>query len=136
DEPAWIEAARFFWETVAQRRSIAFGGNSVREHFNPVDDFGTMLASREGPETCNSYNMLRLTRLLHRLDPQPRYADFYERTLYNHILSTQHPEHGGLVYFTPLRPRRSEEHTSELHSRDTLVCRLLLETKKCGSDWR
>jgi len=104
-EPAWVDAARFFWETVAQRRSIAFGGNSVREHFNPVGDFAPMVGSREGPETCNSYNMLRLTMLLHRLDPQPRYADFYERVLFNHILSTQHPEHGGLVYFTPIRPR-------------------------------
>ncbi len=104
-DAAWIDAAAFFWETVAQRRSIAFGGNSVREHFNPVGDFGPMVQSREGPETCNSYNMLRLTLLLHRLAPQPRYADFYERTLFNHILSTQHPEHGGLVYFTPIRPR-------------------------------
>ncbi|MGY1409846.1 beta-L-arabinofuranosidase domain-containing protein [Luteimonas sp. A611] len=104
-EPAWIEAARFFWETVAQRRSIAFGGNSVREHFNPVDDFSPMLDSREGPETCNSYNMLRLSALLHRLQPQPRYIEFFERVLFNHILSTQHPGHGGLVYFTPIRPR-------------------------------
>ena len=105
DEPGWIEAARFFWETVSQRRSIAFGGNSAREHFHPADDFSTMLASREGPETCNSYNMLRLTMLLHRLDPQPRYVEFIERVLFNHILSTQHPRHGGLVYFTPIRPR-------------------------------
>ena len=29
DEPAWIEAARFFWETVSQRRSIAFGVNTT-----------------------------------------------------------------------------------------------------------
>lgn len=105
DEPAWIEAARFFWETVVDRRSIAFGGNSVREHFNPVDDFGPMVASREGPETCNSYNLLRLTMLLHRIAPQARDTDTYERVLYNHILSTQHPGHGGLVYFTPIRPR-------------------------------
>jgi DUF1680 family protein len=105
DEPAWIEAARFFWETVAQRRSVAFGGNSVREHFHPAGDFGPMLASREGPETCNSYNMLRLTALLHRLAPHPRYPEFYERVQFNHILSTQHPGHGGLVYFTPVRPR-------------------------------
>jgi uncharacterized protein len=104
-DQAWIDAARFFWETVAQRRSVAFGGNSIREHFNPVDDFGPMVTSREGPETCNSYNMLRLTMQLHRLEPQARYADFYERVLFNHILSTQHPEHGGLVYFTPIRPR-------------------------------
>ena len=104
-DQAWIDAAAFFWETVTRRRSIAFGGNSVREHFNPVADFSAMLESPEGPETCNSYNMLRLSMQLYRLDPQPRYADFYERTLFNHILSSQHPRHGGLVYFTPIRPR-------------------------------
>lgn len=104
-DQAWIDAAAFFWDTVVERRSIAFGGNSTREHFNPVGDFGTMVASPEGPETCNSYNMLRLSMQLYRLDPQPRYADFYERTLFNHILSSQHPRHGGLVYFTPIRPR-------------------------------
>lgn len=101
----WIDAAAFFWERVALHRSIAFGGNSTREHFNPADDFSGMVASREGPETCNSYNMLRLTLLLERLRPDPRHADFYERVLFNHILSTQHPDHGGLVYFTPIRPR-------------------------------
>ena len=104
-DPAWIEAAQFFWERMAMHRSIAFGGNSVREHFNPVDDFSAMTTSREGPETCNSYNMLRLTELLHRLSPDPRYPEFHERVLFNHILSTQHPGHGGLVYFTPIRPR-------------------------------
>jgi len=104
-DAAWIEAAQFFWERVALHRSIAFGGNSVREHFNPAGDFSGMVASREGPETCNSYNMLRLTLLLERLRPDPRHADFYERVLFNHILSTQHPDHGGLVYFTPIRPR-------------------------------
>lgn len=105
NDPAWIDAAAFFWETVTQRRSIAFGGNSVHEHFNPTGDFSSMVRSPEGPETCNSYNMLRLSMQLYRLDPQPRYADFYERTLFNHILSSQHPLHGGLVYFTPIRPR-------------------------------
>jgi DUF1680 family protein len=105
NDQAWIDAAAFFWETVTRHRSIAFGGNSVREHFNPVGDFSAMVASPEGPETCNSYNMLRLSTQLYRLDPQPRYADFYERALFNHILSSQHPQHGGLVYFTPIRPR-------------------------------
>lgn len=104
-DTAWIDAARFFWERVALHRSTALGGNSVREHFNPANDFSGMTTSREGPETCNSYNMLRLTLLLERLCPDPRHADFYERVLFNHILSTQHPEHGGLVYFTPIRPR-------------------------------
>jgi hypothetical protein len=104
-DPAWRDAARFFWETVVTRRSVAFGGNSDREHFNPPDDFSAMLESREGPETCNTYNMLRLTEVLFRAEPAARFADYYERALYNHILSSQHPGHGGFVYFTPIRPR-------------------------------
>lgn len=102
---SWCDAAAFFWDTVTKNRCVAFGGNSVREHFNPSGSFSSMIESREGPETCNTYNMLRLTELLYRLDPQARYADFYERALFNHILSSQHPEHGGFVYFTPIRPR-------------------------------
>ena len=104
-DASWRGAARFFWETVVGRRSLAFGGNSVREHFNPPDDFSSVLESREGPETCNTYNMLRLTETLFRHEPAAYYADYYERALYNHILSSQHPGHGGFVYFTPIRPR-------------------------------
>ncbi|PTY06117.1 glycosyl hydrolase [Opitutaceae bacterium EW11] len=104
-DASWRDAARFFWSTVVEHRSLAFGGNSEREHFNPADDFSTVVESREGPETCNTYNMLRLTEALFRHEPAARYADYYERALYNHILSSQHPEHGGFVYFTPIRPR-------------------------------
>jgi DUF1680 family protein len=104
-DPGWRDAAAFFWERVVTRRTVAFGGNSVREHFNPPGDFKEMVESREGPETCNTYNMLRLTERLFEHEPAARYADFYERALFNHILSTQHPGHGGFVYFTPIRPR-------------------------------
>jgi DUF1680 family protein len=104
-DPAGAAAARYFWDRVVGHRSVAFGGNSVREHFNPGDDFTSMLVSREGPETCNTYNMLRLTERLFARTAEARYADYYERALYNHILSTQHPDHGGYVYFTPIRPR-------------------------------
>ena len=65
-DPAGRDAAAFFWDTVVHRRTVAFGGNSVREHFNAPEDFAPMLESREGPETCNTYNMLRLTELLFR----------------------------------------------------------------------
>jgi uncharacterized protein len=104
-DASWRDAARFFWNTVVERRSLAFGGNSVREHFNPPDDFSSVLESREGPETCNTYNMLRLTETLFRHEPAAYFADYYERALFNHILSSQHPGHGGLVYFTPIRPQ-------------------------------
>jgi hypothetical protein len=104
-EPDGCPAAPYFWEAVVRRRTVAIGGNSVREHFNPAHDFSSMVESREGPETCNTYNMLRLTEQLFRGRPAASYADFYERALYNHILSSQHPGHGGFVYFTPMRPR-------------------------------
>lgn len=100
----WSAAAQYFWQNVSQTRSVAFGGNSVREHFNPVNDFSKMLASNQGPETCNSFNMLRLSKALFLDKNEVTYLDFYERTLYNHILSSQHPEKGGFVYFTPIRP--------------------------------
>src|SRR3712207_7939684 len=38
------------------------------------------------------------------------------------------------VHRGPGRPRRSEEHMSELQSRQYLVCRLLLEKKKEGRE--
>ena len=96
--------ARFFWTTVTQRRSVAFGGDSVSEHFNDPGDFHGLLVHREGPETCNTYNMLRLTESLFATEPAAAYADYYERALYNHILASINPEHPGYVYFTPIRP--------------------------------
>ncbi|HWV69012.1 glycoside hydrolase family 127 protein [Chitinophaga sp.] len=102
-DTALEDASAFFWNTVVQQRSISIGGNSVREHFHDVHNFRAMLESPEGPETCNSYNMLKLTRLLFLNNPNHKYMDYYERTLYNHILSSQHPN-GGFVYFTPIHP--------------------------------
>lgn len=98
-------AAEFFWNTVTEKRSVAIGGNSTNEHFHPTDNFGPMLEERTGPETCNTYNMLRLTEQLFTRSPHARYGDFYERALFNHILSSQHPTRGGFVYFTPMRPQ-------------------------------
>ncbi|WP_323344790.1 glycoside hydrolase family 127 protein [Arcicella sp. LKC2W] len=100
----WSDAAVYFWNNLTQKRSVAFGGNSVREHFNPTNDFSKMLESNQGPETCNSYNMLRLSKALFFDKNDLQYLDFYEKTLYNHILSSQHPTKGGFVYFTPIRP--------------------------------
>lgn len=89
---------------MTKNRSVAFGGNSVSEHFHDPKDFGGMLQNREGPETCNTYNMLRLTEQLFAAQPSAAYADYYERALYNHILSSINPATPGYVYFTPIRP--------------------------------
>jgi len=99
------KAGSFFWETVTTNRSLAFGGNSRREHFPAKESCIDFINVNDGPESCNSYNMLKLTEDLFRVHPSAKYADYYERTVLNHILSSQHPEHGGYVYFTPARPR-------------------------------
>lgn len=93
-----------FWRTVTGRRTLAIGGNSVREHFHPADDMTAVVLERQGPETCNTYNMLKLTALRFEATGDPALLDFYERATFNHVLSSQHPERGGFVYFTPLRP--------------------------------
>jgi uncharacterized protein len=99
------DAGSFFWQTVTTNRSLAFGGNSRREFFPSAVACTDFINDVEGPESCNSYNMLKLTEDLFRATPSAKYMDYYERTVYNHILSTQNPETGGYVYFTPVRPR-------------------------------
>jgi uncharacterized protein len=97
--------ARYFWGNVTSKRTVAFGGNSVSEHFNDPTSFGGMIEHREGPETCNTYNMLALTKQLFAAQPRAACADYYERALYNHILASINPERPGYVYFTPIRPQ-------------------------------
>ncbi len=104
-DASYIKAAQFFWQTVTSKRSLASGGNSKKEYFPQASACIDYINAVEGPESCNTNNMLKLTEDLFRSTPQAKYADFYERALYNHILSTQHPEHGGYVYFTPARPQ-------------------------------
>ena len=101
---AWDDASWFFWNTVVHNRTISIGGNSVREHFHPSDNFLPMVEDREGPETCNTYNMLRLSGMLYKTSLNTELVDYYERALYNHILSTIEPNNGGFVYFTSMRP--------------------------------
>ncbi|HEX5652273.1 MAG TPA: glycoside hydrolase family 127 protein, partial [Chitinophagaceae bacterium] len=104
-KPDWDSASVFFWNTVINRWTVSIGGNSIREHFHSPDDFSAMVSHNQGPETCNTYNMLKLTQLLYFSDPQTKYMDYYEKALFNHILSSVHPVKSGFVYFTPMRPR-------------------------------
>ena len=115
-DPALGRAARFAWQTIVTRRSVAIGGNSVREHFHAVDDFTPMTEDREGPETCNSYNLIKLGRLLSADSADPDITDMIERILFNHLLSAQHPGHGGLVYFTSMRPDHYRVYSAPQHS--------------------
>lgn len=101
----YLASARNFWDDVTAHRTTCIGGNSVDEHFLSKEHSENYITHANGPESCNTNNMLKLTERLFEEDHNARYAEFYEDALFNHILSTQNPKTGGYVYFTSLRPR-------------------------------
>jgi DUF1680 family protein len=103
--------ADFFWEVVTKERSYVIGGDSDGEHFSPKEKLSQYL-SPTTTETCNTYNMLKLTRHLFEWDPKAEYADYYERALYNHILASQNPETGMMCYYVPLHSGSRKEFNS------------------------
>lgn len=95
-------ASLFFWNTVVKERSYVIGGHSDGEMFSAKEHLSQALGPNT-TETCNTYNMLKLTRHLFCWEPKAEYADYYERALYNHILASQNPETGMMCYYVPLR---------------------------------
>ena len=110
-ERRYRDIARFFWDRVALHRSYAIGGHSDRESFFPVTEFRRHL-SAETAETCNTHNMLKLTRRLFAWEPNAREMDFYERGLYNHILASQEPGRGMFVYLMALEAGRFKTYST------------------------
>lgn len=92
-----------FWDLVVKTRSYATGGNSHNEHFGTANRLADTLGNTNH-ETCNTYNMLRLTRHLFQWTGDAQYADYYERAFLNGILPTMHPETGLKMYFVPMGP--------------------------------
>lgn len=97
------DIANFFWNTVIDHQTYCTGGNSHKEKFIHSDSISKNLTGYT-QETCNTNNMLKLTRHLFCWDANAKYADYYERALYNHILGQQDPQSGMVAYFLPLLP--------------------------------
>jgi uncharacterized protein len=107
-------AARFFEDNIVNTRSFVIGGHGNREFFFAPDAFSSVgIPGKTGPETCNTYNMVKLSRQQWLVKPSASTADFIERALYNHILGSQDPKHGGFVYFTPMRPGHYRTYSSD-----------------------
>ncbi|HOV75702.1 MAG TPA: glycoside hydrolase family 127 protein [Candidatus Hydrogenedentes bacterium] len=97
------DVAEFFWKTVVAHHTYVIGGNSDQEHFGEPGLLANRL-SKNTAETCNTYNMLKLTRRLFMWDAAPERADYYERALFNHILASQDPVAGGVTYYVGMAP--------------------------------
>lgn len=100
-EEYYLQVAENFWEIVVNNHTYITGGNSEWEHFGEAN---VLDAERTNCncETCNTYNMLKLSRELFKITGNRKYADYYENTFINAILSSQNPETGMTTYFQPM----------------------------------
>lgn len=90
-------AANFFWEQVVNHHSFVTGGHGKDEYFGPPDKLSERIDGRTA-ESCNVYNMQKMTRLLFSIQPDIKYAEFEERALFNHVLASIDPEDGRVCY--------------------------------------
>lgn len=111
-KPEYETAAKFFWENVTTNYSYVIGGNSDREHFQAPNSLSKYI-TEQTCESCNTYNMLKLTRHLFGWNPQAAYFDYYERAHFNHILAHQNPRTGMFAYMIPLMSGMAREWSSE-----------------------
>src|SRR5947199_1937965 len=107
--PSDLLAAGFFWDRVVQHHSFSSGGHGKDEYFGPADELSDWIDGRTA-ETCNVYNMLKLTRRLFSFWPDPHYADYHERALFNHMLASIDPEDGRVCYMVPVGPGVTHEY--------------------------
>ncbi|ULQ51519.1 glycoside hydrolase family 127 protein [Flavihumibacter fluvii] len=107
--------ASFFWNTMVHHHSYVIGGNSNYEYCGEPDKLSDRLSDNTC-ETCNTYNMLKLTRHLFSWSPSARLGDYYERALYNHILASQNPDDGMMCYFVPLRMGTKKQFSDSLNT--------------------
>lgn len=110
--------AAFFWKTMVKNHTYVIGGNSNYEYCGEAGKLNDRLSDNTA-ETCNTYNMLKLTRQLLALQPSSELGDYYERALYNHILSSQHPGTAMMTYFMPLRMGAKKKFSD---STETFTC--------------
>lgn len=100
-ETFYLHMAQNFWDMVVSHHTYITGGNSEWEHFGHPDILDAERTACNC-ETCNSYNMLKLTSLLFMATGEKQYADYDERTYVNAILSSQNHETGMTTYFQPM----------------------------------
>jgi uncharacterized protein len=118
-DPPDGEAAKFFWDAVALHHSYATGGHGRDEYFGPPDQLAERVDGRTD-ESCNVYNMLKMTRQLFGINPDIKYAEFEERALFNHVLASIDPEDGRTCYMVPVG--RGVRHEYADMNRDFTCC--------------
>ncbi|MGC9057159.1 MAG: beta-L-arabinofuranosidase domain-containing protein [Candidatus Saccharicenans sp.] len=110
-----LMASSFFFDQAASHHSFATGGNGMNEYFGQAEELAHQIDGRTA-ESCNIYNMLKLSRILFALNPDAHYADFMERALFNHVLGSIDPEDGRMCYMVPVGRAVQREYQDMFHS--------------------
>lgn len=110
----YATAAKFFWNTVTTKYSYVIGGNADRESFQGPNTISKHI-TEQTCESCNTYNMLKLTRHLFAWSPQSSFFDYYERAHFNHMLAHQNPKTGMFAYMVPLMSGTARDFSSEFN---------------------
>jgi len=97
----YLEYAEAFWTLVVDQHTYITGGNSECEFFG-ADNILDKERSHCNCETCNTHNMLKLTRELFRITGDKKYADYYETTFINAVIASMNPDTGMTTYFQPM----------------------------------
>ncbi|MBV9267145.1 MAG: glycoside hydrolase family 127 protein [Acidobacteriaceae bacterium] len=100
------DVADFFWWEVTSARAYVTGGTSNGEAWlvEPRRLGAELKKSSNTTECCCAYNMLKLTRKLYEWTADPRYFDYYERTLLNHRIAAIDRESGATQYYLSIVP--------------------------------
>jgi DUF1680 family protein len=113
--PADLLGSAFFWDQVTQHHSFSTGGDGTDEYFGPPDHLGERVHGRTA-ESCNVYNMLKMSRQMFSLTPDVHYADFHERALFNHAMASINPDNSRMCYMVPVGPGVTHEYQNMFES--------------------
>jgi DUF1680 family protein len=112
NNPAYYKIADNFWYKLVNDYMYSIGG--VAGARNPanaecfISEPGTLyengFSAGGQNETCATYNMLKLTSDLFLFDQRAELMDYYERSLYNHILASVAENTPANTYHVPLGP--------------------------------
>jgi uncharacterized protein len=112
------DVADFFWYEVTSARAYVTGGTSNGEGWRtePRRLAAELKLDAATTECCCAYNMLKLTRHLYEWTADPRYFDYYERTLLNHRLGTIRRDTGATMYYLSIVPAAWKTFNTEYDS--------------------
>lgn len=114
-EKRWRDVVEAYWDLAVEKRGyFCTGGQTLGEVWTPPGHMSARLGEKN-QEHCTVYNMMRLAEVLFRWTGEAKYADYWERNLYNGILAqgywtgtyksggkSEFPGRGLITYFLPL----------------------------------